>query len=263
MEALLNELAEAADAEKGDRGRVGVIAGSAEMAGPPALVGEAALRTGSDLVKVLTSETALAAVAGFSENFMVGRFTGDHLSVDSVSMATEIADWSDVLVVGPGLAKPDQEAVRRIVADAPVPVVVDADAIRPATEVASPETVFTPDAAEVSRIEDDYGSLEAFADETRAVVISKGAPDEIYDGDDRWTNETGTPAMTVGGTGDIMAGVVSSLIGQGLDLPEAARLAAWTVGTAGERATEAYGIGLMATDVVERIPEAMGPIRGS
>lgn len=259
MDELLSELLESADEEKGDRGQVGVVAGSVDKSGSPALVAESALRTGSDLVKVLTSEAVAAVVDGYSENVDVSRYTGDHLSVDSASKVAELGAWSDVLVVGPGLSEPDRDAVRQVVAEAEVPLVVDADAIEPvlAEPTSLSEAVLTPDGVEVAQIEDAHGSVAAFAEESGAVVVSTGETDEIYAGDERLTNETGSPSMTVGGTGDVLAGAVASMIGQGLDRRDAAKLGAWTVGTAGERAAEAYGIGVVATDVVERIPTAM------
>lgn len=254
----MTELFEEDDAEKGDRGQVGVVAGCVGHAGPPALVAEAALRTGSDLAKIVTSEEVLTAVAGFSENLVVERYTGDHLSEGSVSKVRELGTWSDALVIGPGLSEPDPEAIQQILDEVSVPTVIDADAVEPALERESfSRAVFTPDAHEVDQITDSYDSLESFSKRTGAVVISTGASDEIYAGDERWTNETGTSSMTVGGTGDTLAGIIGSLLGQGLDRFDAARLGAWLVGTAGERATEEYGIGLMATDIIDHIPEVM------
>lgn len=258
MEELLTDLLERDESEKGGRGRVGVVGGSIEHAGPPAIAGEAALRTGSDLAKIVTSETVLAAVAGFSENLVVERYTGDHLAEGSVSKVTAVADWSDALVIGPGLGDADPEALRRIVEAASVPLVVDAGAILPVLESGPfPNAIFTPDAHEVDQITEHYDSLASFAERTGAVVVSTGATDEIVTGDDAWTNETGTPTMTVGGTGDTLAGVVASLLGQGLERTDAARLGTWLLGTAGERADAAFGMGMTATDVVESIPDAM------
>ena len=89
------------------------------------------------------------------------------------------------------------------------------------------------------------------------MVLLNGKVDRIYaDGEER-TSETGDPTMTVGGTGDVLTGVVASLIGQGLENSEAALLGAWINGRAGEKAAEKYGNGALATDMVEKIPEAM------
>lgn len=258
MEQLLAELVEAEKGEKGGRGRLGVVAGCVGKAGPPALTGEAALRTGSDLVTVVTSEKVLAAVAGFSENLTVQRYTGDHLTEGSVSKAHELARWSDAMVVGPGLSQPNPDAVRRALDGVSVPIVVDADAIVPALDRESfSNAVFTPDAHEVDQITQQYDSLASFSEETGAVVVSTGAEDEIYAGEEYWTNSTGSPEMTVAGTGDILAGIVGSLLGQGLDRTEAARLGTWLVGRAGERAAEDRSIGMVATEIVERIPEVL------
>ena len=257
MEELVSKLSESPDAEKGDRGRLGIVGGSIEFAGPPALAGLAALRTGTDVTKVLTSEVAIEVVAGFSPNLLTNRFTGDVLTEDSVGKVVTLAEWSDALVVGPGLESPHPDAVRGILERVSVPTVVDAAAIEPALGGPFEGTVVTPDTAEVKRIKTEYSSLDAFARETGAVVVSKGAEDVIYAGDERFRNDEGTPSMTVAGTGDSLAGVVGSLLGEGFDPVDAARLGPWIVGRAGELADDEYGIGLLATDLIERIPAAI------
>ncbi|WP_459194017.1 NAD(P)H-hydrate dehydratase [Halosimplex sp. J119] len=257
MDQLLAKLDSGPDADKGDSGRLGIVGGSIEFAGPPALAGLASLRTGTDVTKVLTSEAAIEVVAGFSPNVLTNRFTGDVLTADSVSKVLTLAEWSDALVVGPGLESPHPDAIREIVDQTDVPTVVDATAIEQALGADFDGTVLTPDSAEVDRIEDEHGSLDEFVQSTGAVVVSKGAEDVIYDGEDRFVNDEGTPAMTVAGTGDTLAGVVGSLLGQGLGLVEAARLAPWIVGRAGELAADEYGTGIVATDLIERIPAAV------
>ena len=271
MQSLLDQLPTSGET-KGENGRVGVVAGSVEFPGPPVLAGEAALRTGTDVVKVLTSEEILNAVGGYTPNLLLGRYTGEHLAADSASKALALAEWSDALVVGPGLGDPSRKAVGRILAEADLPMVIDADAIEPALEAASgaatsstpdlPDeafsgAVFTPDDHEIEQIESVYDSLESFSADTGAVVVAKGAEDRIIRGREEWTNETGTSALTVAGTGDTLAGITGALLGQGMDRVEAARLATWVIGRAGELAAEDYGVGLVATDVVERIPAAM------
>jgi len=257
MEKLVSKLSESPGAEKGDMGRLGIVGGSIEFAGPPALAGLAALRTGTDVTKVLTSEVAIQVVAGFSPNLLTNRFTGDVLTADSVGKAVALAEWSDALVVGPGLESPHPDAVSGILDEVEVPTVVDATAIEPALGSSFDGAVVTPDTAEVERIETEYDSLETFARETGAVVVSKGAEDVIYAGDDRFQNREGTSSMTVAGTGDSLAGVIGSLLGQGFDPVDAARLGPWIVGRAGELADDEYGTGLLATDLIERIPTAV------
>jgi hydroxyethylthiazole kinase-like uncharacterized protein yjeF len=257
VEDLLQKLSTDAELEKGDNGRIGVVGGSIEFAGPPALAGLAAMRTGTDVAKVVTSEPALPVVAGFSPNLIANRFTGDILTADSVSKAISVADWADALVLGPGLASPHPDAIQKIVSGVDVPLVVDATAIEPALTADFGEAIFTPDAAEVERIEREYESLDEFARQRDVVVVSKGTEDEIIDGEDCWTNEVGTPAMTVAGTGDTVAGIIGSLLGQGLDPVEAARLGTWIGGRAGVLAAEEQGTGMLATDVIDQIPTAI------
>jgi hydroxyethylthiazole kinase-like uncharacterized protein yjeF len=264
MEELLRELLAVEETTKGGRGRVGIVGGCVGHAAPPALAAQAAIRTGTDVAKVVTSERVLTAVAGFSENIVVERYLGDYLSESGVSQVEMLAEWSDVLLVGPGLSKPKPRAVNMILDRVSIPTVVDADAILPVLgEGPFPGTVFTPDANEVDMITTEYDSLENFAERTGAVVVSTGETDEIYGGSEPWTNETGTPAMTIAGTGDIHAGMVASLMGQGLDRVDAARLGTWLIGRAGERATDEYSIGLTANDVVNCIPEVLVEHRDS
>lgn len=259
MEELLEKLSTGPHSVKGDNGRIGVVGGSIEYAGSPAIAGLAALRSGSDVAKVVTSEVALDVVAGFSPNLVANRFTGDVLADDSVSKVLSLAEWSDAVVIGPGLESPQHDAVAEVLSRIDVPVVVDATAIGPALDADFGEAVFTPDAAERERIEDAYGSLESFAAETDAVVVSKGADDEILTGERRYANEAGSPAMTVAGTGDLLAGVVCSMLGRGLDPVDAARLGPWIAGRAGVLTAEKYGSGMVATDVLERIPAVLRP----
>lgn len=117
--------------------------------------------------------------------------------------------------------------------------------------------VFTPDLAEIERIQHEYESLAAFVRETGGVVVSKDAEDVVIDGEDRWTNEVGTPAMTVAGTGDTVAGIVGSPLRRGLDPVEAVRLGTWIGGRAGVLAAEERGTGMLATDVIDQIPAAV------
>lgn len=84
-----------------------------------------------------------------------------------------------------------------------------------------------------------------------------GDVDTIVADGERTTNETGTSALTVAGTGDTMAGIIASLLGQGMDRADAAELGAWILGKSGELASAEYGKGVVATDVIERIPKTI------
>ncbi|MFB6147877.1 MAG: NAD(P)H-hydrate dehydratase [Candidatus Nanohaloarchaea archaeon] len=255
MQELLEKLERKPGSHKGENGRVAVIAGSVDYTGAPAIASRAALRTGCDLVKLLVPEAISDVVASYSENFIVESYQGNYFGSQTLEAAEEFAEWSDALVVGPGLGQPEEEALQQLLSGVEVPAVVDADAIGPGCLVEPGNLVFTPHSSEAEEIEEERGSLSEFA-EKGAVILQKGPVDQVYSGE-KYRNRTGTPAMTVGGTGDALSGVVASLLSRGLNRTDAARLGAWINGRAGELAADEYGNGMLATDLVERIPDAI------
>lgn len=260
MERLLETIPRVSGASKGDTGRVGVIGGNVAYPGQPALAGLAALRTGTDVVQLLVSEEIHATVASYSPNLLTDRYPGTRFTEDALDDAFELAKWADALVVGPGFVDPEPAAIQELVAETEIPVVVDATAIGPALDgrkLAMENTVFTPDSAEEAWIDEEYGSIEDFSTETDAVVALTGGTDVIVADGDRQTNETGTSALTVAGTGDTLTGIVASLLGQELERAEAAELGAWILGKSGELASAEYGAGVVATDVIERVPDTI------
>ena len=258
MEELLEKLVREKDSHKGENGRVGVIAGSRDYTGAPALSAKAALRSGCDLVKILTSDSVREVVAGYSENFIVDSYPGDYFDESGLEKARELEEWSDALVIGPGLGEADPDAVKSFVSKTEKPVVIDADAIEPALEAEVSKAVFTPHTQEAGLIEEKFGSIKEFVERTGAVVVVKGSTDRIYTSEGVFENQTGHPAMTVGGTGDVLTGLIASLISQGLSLEEATRLGTWINGKAGEEAAEEYGNGALAADIMVHVPEIIG-----
>ncbi|MDS0475829.1 NAD(P)H-hydrate dehydratase [Natrinema sp. 1APR25-10V2] len=254
LQETLSNVGEESDT---DNGRVAIVGGSVAYPNQPALVGRAALRTGSDHVRAFVAEPTYEIVAGQSPNLLVDRYAGDQFEDGAVDRALEVADWADAFVIGPGLVDAEPAAVRETVRGVDVPTVVDALAIEPALESDLSNAILTPSDTEADPISETYGSLEAFSEETGAVVTRTGDVDEIVAGGERIANETGTSAMTVAGTGDTLAGIVASLLGQGMDRRDAAELGAWILGKSGELATAAYGPGVVATDVIERIPDTI------
>ncbi|WP_440770414.1 NAD(P)H-hydrate dehydratase [Natronorubrum sp. DTA28] len=240
-----------------DNGRVGIVAGAIEYPNQPALVGRSALRTGSDHVRAFVADPIYEVVAAHEPNLLVDRYAGEQFEESAVERTREMSEWADALVIGPGLVDADGDAVCRAIDTVDVPTVVDALAIEPALEADLSSAVLTPSDKEVDPIEDAYGSLEAFSEETGAVVTLTGNVDEIVADGERTSNETGTSALTVAGTGDTMAGITASLLGQGMDRDDAAELGAWVLGKSGELATAEYGPGVLATDVIDRIPDTI------
>ena len=242
---------------KGENGKVAVIGGSKDYTGAPALSAQASLRTGCDLTKIVTSDKVSDVVASYSENLIVRDYPSKYLGVSGVENCLEAVRWSDAAVIGPGLGKPDAEAVKEIVDRAEAPLVIDADAIKPALDADVSNSVFTPHRGEKQFIEERYGSVQEFVDETSNVVLVKGATDKIYSEDGVTEVEAGHPGMTVGGTGDVLAGIVAGLVAQGKDLEGAAVKAAEINGKAGEKAAEDYGDGLTAKDLIDNITSSL------
>ncbi|MFD1562938.1 NAD(P)H-hydrate dehydratase [Haloarchaeobius amylolyticus] len=257
MARLQRTLSNVSDVSGHDNGRVGVVAGSVEFPNQPALVGRAALRTGSDHVRALVADPIYDIVAGHSPNLLVDTYGQRGFADGAIDRTFELADWADAVVIGPGLVDADPSAMREAVDGIDVPIVVDALAIEPALDADLSNAIVTPSSSENGPLYESAGSLETFSEETGAVITLTGDVDVIIANGERLENETGTSAMSVAGTGDTLAGIIGSLLGQGMDRRDAAELGAWILGKTGELATAEYGPGVVATDVIERIPKTI------
>lgn len=255
-----------ADAHKGAHGRV-LVVGGGPFSGAPALTGLAALRAGADLAEVATPETVAPAVAGYSPDLIVHPLDGAHLAASHVETLASAIERADVLAIGPGLGDhPDTvEAVGELLAADVSRIVVDADGLAAlAGAAATAEVIATPHAGEFADMGFDrpahWREAEtAVADAARsldATVLLKGPYDVISDGERTAVNRTGNPGMTVGGTGDVLTGVTAALAHRAPPI-EAAAVAAWATGRAGDACLNEIGIGFLASDVLDRIPGAM------
>ena len=263
-----------------DRGRTGrlVIIGGGPYAGAPALAGLAALRSGAERATILAPEGAAERIQSFSPNLIVHRFGRDHFRSTDVREMLEFlrAAPPKAVVVGMGAgAHPETTAALRELERELVgewPLVVDADALaalpaesdRPRDRTAP--LFATPNSGEYSRVFGGTPSaplaarlaeVERIASERRLFLLVKGEPDLGSDGEMVFENVHHHPAMTVGGVGDVLAGVLGSLSAQGLRPLVAARLATYWVGEAGLRAAARKSFGLLATDVIEELPSAL------
>lgn len=254
------------DAHKGDHGRV-LVVGGGPYTGAPALTGLAALRAGADLVEVATPETAADAVASYAPDLIVHSLVGGHLTPAHVASLDDAIDRADVLAVGPGLGSHEetQAAVSLLLEAAVESIVVDADALAVLSEAsATADVIATPHAGEFAGMgfdrPADWREAESVvataAEDLAATVLLKGRYDVVSDGDRTAVNRTGNPGMTVGGTGDVLAGVTAALAHRAAPV-EAASVAAWATGRAGDRCLEEIGLGFLASDVVGAIPAAM------
>ena len=267
-----------ADPDGGRRGRV-VLVGGGPYAGAPALAALAALRSGAERATVLAPGGAAERIQAFSPNLIVHAFGQDRFrttDVDEILGFVRSARPSAVLVgMGAGAHPETVAALRQLERElvGERPLVVDADGLAglptPAEMVAraaAPVLIATPNSGEFvhyfgarpdAETAERAATARAAARDRHLQLVVKGAVDLITDGTDLFENRHHHVAMTVGGMGDVLGGVLASLLAQGLAPMPAARLATRWVGEAGLRAAGRRGMGLVATDVIDRLPRAL------
>jgi|AntDeeMinimDraft_4_1070355.scaffolds.fasta_scaffold00083_55 NAD(P)H-hydrate epimerase len=263
----LQSLSRDPQSHKGDHGTVLVIGGG-PYSGAPALSAQATLRAGADLVYVATPESVADSVAGYSENLIVEALPGDRVAPVHVDTLLSLAADVDTVLVAPGLGNAEEslDAVSEFLASYDGRAVVDADPVRVVPDIETDaHLVCTPHQGELAAMggprEEDWreraDAVEAFAGEVGATLLVKGAYDIVSDGERTRVNRTGNPGMTVGGTGDVLAGVTAALVATLDDSVQAAGIAAYANGTAGDLAVEDHGYGLVATDLPPLIARAL------
>ncbi len=255
------------ESHKGHSGRVLVIGGGA-YSGAPALAALAALRTGADIVTLAVPKNVAEIVASFSPNLIVRALSSDILCPEDVPQVLELIGSHDVVVIGMGLGMDDRikAAISEIIPHCKR-VVVDADALHGLTlpQADGCDMIITPHGGEFAKLRgtetptDTSARIEAvmkFSKQNRVVTLLKGITDVISDGDSVLLNRTGNSGMTVGGTGDVLAGIVGALFAVNPAM-DAASCGTFINGAAGDIAFVSRGYGLLATDVIDNITEIM------
>ncbi len=254
------------DSHKGENGVVAVVGGG-PYTGAPILSAKAVLRAGGDLSYLVTPQHVADAAA--EEHDLIPRSVeGSLLTRDSVVEHADVVGDADAAVVGPGLGGSDAalEAAEEVLETAERSV-VDAEAISAVTDAeTSPDsTVVTPHAGELAKhlgleagedVDSRKEAAEAAARNHGVTVSLKGRIDVVSDGERTRLSRTGNPGMTVGGTGDVLAGVTGRLLATEPAF-EAACVAVYVNGRAGDSVYTDLGDGLMASDIVEMLPEAL------
>ena len=264
----------ATSAHKGDFGRLLVIGGSKVFSGAPALVSLAALRTGVDIVYLAAPAKTAFAVSSMSPDLITLKLKGDNLTAGNIKALTPYLEMVDAVVLGPGLGvhTETQEFVKvcvEAVENADKPLLLDADGLKAFAEFKRPlkvPLVLTPHAGEYVILSDRKmpgGLKERVADvqktaaELKAVILLKGQVDMICSSKRSKLNFTGNPAMTVGGTGDVLSGVVGGLLAQKADPFEAAVAGAFINGAAGDFVVGDVGYHMLASDLLKWIPRVL------
>jgi NAD(P)H-hydrate epimerase len=273
---------------KGNNGKILIIGGSKDYSGAPAIAGLAAISSGSDLVYVTSPDPASLAIKATSPDLIVKGLKGDYLTLDNLDEILEYVEKVDAVLIGPGagLNKKTSKLFNVLVTKIKKPIVLDADALKliDLSLVKTKENiVLTPHLFEFktffSKVIDDSNNLELSLDtydynkinknisifqsivsSIKGTVIIKGQFDLVVNSKKFKINKTGNPGMTVGGTGDALSGLTTSLLSQGLNAFDSATLAIYLNGRAGDLAMNKQGYGFSATDITDYIGALMANI---
>jgi NAD(P)H-hydrate epimerase len=260
-------------------GRVLVVGGNDGMIGAPTLAGTAALRTGAGLVQLAVPRSILSACLAITPE-LIGLGLGKAAGKDELLKAAEAAD---AVVMGPGLGRtPEAEArvVRLVRLDKPM--VLDADALNLLAGMKKwpsyfkARSVLTPHPGEMARLAKLFGRSDVpgneegriaiaaqAADAFGQVIVLKGHHTVVTDGRRAYVNPTGNSALSKAGTGDILSGVLGTLLAQGLERFDAAIIAVYLHGRAGELAGGTVGMrSALARDVLDALPAAIAEYEG-
>lgn len=253
------------DSHKGENGSV-LIIGGGPFTGAPTLAAMAALRSGIDIVTVASPKAEI--IAGFSPNLIVKEVGKELITLKDVKTLIDLISRHDSVVIGPGLGVDPETttAVSKLIS-ASDNVTLDADGLRSlaTSEYTADSIVVTPHQGEFaaltghtipSGLQERIEAVKAFSREWNVITLLKGRVDIISDGTKYRLNKTGNAGMTVGGTGDVLAGLVGAFSTR-LDKMQAASTAAYLNGCAGDLAFSRRGYSLLATDVIDCIPDAL------
>jgi len=258
---------------KGDYGKILLLCGSRGFTGAAYLAAMGALRSGAGLVFLGVPESIYAIEAVKLNEPVVFPLPDDHgkLSILAIPEIERRLPQMNAILIGCGIGQSDgvRSVVKLVLEKASCPVVVDADGINVLKEHKdvlrgrSYPTILTPHDGEFLRFGGTLGtdrmeSAAYFAREWNCILLLKGHETNITDGQICYRNKTGNPGMAVGGSGDLLAGVLVSLIGQGIPPLEAAACGAWFHGAAGDLCAEKLGqYGMLPTDMLEVLPRLM------
>jgi hydroxyethylthiazole kinase-like uncharacterized protein yjeF len=260
-----------ASAHKGDFGRLLVIGGSDVFSGAPALVSLAALRTGVDIAYVAAPAKTAQAISSMSPDLITIKLEGKNLKPSNVAALMPFLDVVDAVVLGPGLGlSPETEEFVKACVDAVEKagkaLLLDADGLKAFAKFKRPlrvPLVLTPHAGEYAiltgqKLPEDLDEKVVLSQKTakqlNATVLVKGKVDVICDKNRVKLNFSGNAGMTVGGTGDVLSGVVGGLLAQRADAFEAAVAGAFVNGACGDFVALEKGFHMVATDILDWIP---------
>jgi ADP-dependent NAD(P)H-hydrate dehydratase len=267
------------DSHKGDFGRALLIGGSRGMAGAIALSGMSCLRSGAGLVKLAVPECIVDTVASFQPAYMTVPLACDSagcLFAHARDQLKPLIEVATCVAIGPGLSRSKEltQLVSELYTSVTQPLVIDADALNALSEsstgLANPAgpRILTPHPGEFARLaktpvgqkpsrDDQTATALEISTKNDVVMLLKGQRTYITNGHREVFNTTGNPGMATGGTGDVLTGIITALVCQGLSPFDAAVLGAHVHGLAGDLAAAKFGqVSLIPSDLIDFLPAA-------
>lgn len=284
FDAAINLPQRSRTAHKGDAGHVYIIAGSPGLTGAAALAGQASMRSGAGLMVVGVPRSLNPVLEAKLTEVMTQPLPENReglLCAESLAAMSAKLTWADAIAFGPGVGTHEDtgELLRLLLEKADKPLIIDADglhllAMNPELLKQLPrDTVLTPHPGEFARLtglsaeeiaDDRISVARKHAAEWGVTLLLKGSPTVTALADGTvYINPTGNAGMATGGSGDVLTGVIASLIAQGVPCEQAAWVGAYLHGEAGDIAASEYGqAGMIASDIIESLPEAILSLGG-
>ena len=251
--------------KKGQNGRVLVVGGSKDYTGAPAFVAIAALRTGVDIVTVCAPEKVAWTINTYSPDIITKKFLGDELNLTHCKEIISMSEKFDIVVLGNGLGL-KKEFVLKLLREIKKPFVIDADAIKVITMDVVSNSIITPHQKEFEILYTNTIKKPAFDELDNEIniknmqkhmgnniILLKGPTDVTFTKHRRHNNKTGHNSMTIGGTGDILAGICGGYASQTGNLFDSAKHAAQINGKLGEFMFKQKGYGYTAQDMLTEL----------
>ena len=261
------------ESHKGDYGKILLLCGSRGYTGAAALAAMGALRSGAGLVYLGVPESIYPIEAVKLTEPVVFPIPEENgmMSVNALDNILKLLPKMDAVLIGCGMGCCENTylIVKTVLNEYSGPVVLDADGINVLAghidilRGRTGPTILTPHLIEFQRIggslaEDKSESAKDFAQKTDTIVVLKGHHTVITDGNRLYINTTGNPGMAVGGSGDVLAGIITALLGQRIPALEAAACGAWLHGAAGDICAKEIGqYGMLPSDIIEFLPRLL------
>lgn len=261
------------NSHKGNYGKILLLCGSRGYTGAAALAAMGALRSGAGLVYLAVPESIhqIEAVKLLEPIVLPLPDDDGRISIRAQTDILHLLDGKDAVLIGPGLGRSAGVfvTIKLVLENYNGPVVLDADGINAIAQhkyllrERTAPTILTPHTGEFARLAntvytDRIAQAREFAEDFGCIMLLKGNRTIITDGQAVYINTTGNPGMAVGGCGDVLAGMITGLLGQGLDPLKAAACAAWLHGASGDICAQEIGqYGMLPSDMVQVLPRLL------